>query len=106
MPFLFYSIPLLIFLAFFIIERRTIWIGFYFTLLTGYLTSLTIIYLEFFHQKIALTISVLFIILIVLLIPFYFTSFIIFLITSVVSLLNCDAGKQNNFLIYIIVMFI
>ena len=106
MPFLFYSIPLLIFLAFFIIERRTIWIGFYFTLLTGYLTTLTIIYLEFFHQKIALTIVVLFIALIVLLIPFYFTSFIIVLITTGVRLIKREGRKLHNFLSLALGIFI
>ncbi|MEJ8778644.1 YdcF family protein [Pseudogracilibacillus sp. ICA-222130] len=98
MPFLFYIVPILLFLIFFMIERRTVWIGFFFLMLTGYLLTLTIVYLEFFHQKIVLTIVVILVALIILLIPLYVLSFIIAFITSGIRLIKREGRKLHNFL--------
>lgn len=97
MPFLLITIPLLTFLIIFSLERRSVWIGFFFILLTGYLSILTVIYLEFFHQKFALTIVVLLAALIILLIPFYLLSFVIALFTSGIRLIKQEGRKLHNF---------
>ena len=98
MPFLFYTVPILLFLILFIVERRTVWIGFFFLMLTGYLSTLTLFYLEFFHQKVALTIVIILLSLIILLIPLYVLSFIIALITSGIRLIKREGRKLHNFL--------
>src|SRR5699024_11954529 len=67
-------------------------------MLTGYLSTLTLVYLEFFHQKVALTIVIILLSLIILLIPLYVLSFIIALITSGIRLIKREGRKLHNFL--------
>lgn len=106
MPFLFITIPIILFFIFYFIERRTVWIGFLFVGLTVYLSLLAVIYLDFYEQKIAFTIVVMLGILIIVLIPFYIVSFIVALISSGIRLIKREGKKLRNFLSLALGIFI
>lgn len=106
MPFLLITVPLILFFLWFAIERRTVWIGFFFVSLTVYLAILTVIYLGFYEQKIAFTIVVILGAIILLLTPFYIISFVIALISSGVRLIKREGRKLHNFLSLTLGIFI
>lgn len=98
MPVLLITIPIIIFLIFFFIERRSVWIGFFFLALTIYLSFLTAFYLDFYEKKVAFTIVILLVGIIIVLVPFYVLSFIIALISSGLQLIKREGAKRYNFL--------
>lgn len=97
MNFIFF-VPVLLFIALFLFERRTIWIGFFFILFALYFSALSIVYFESVHFQIGITFALGAIILVVLLAPFYIASFVIALITSGIRLIKREGRKFHNFL--------
>src|SRR5699024_4503738 len=93
MPILFLTIPLILFLIFFSIERRTVCIGFFFLGLTVYLSFLTAFYFDFYEKRVAFTILIILVGIIIVLVPFYILSFIITLISSGVQLVKREGPK-------------
>lgn len=97
MDFIFFT-PLIFFIIFFLIERRTIWIGFFFVLFTFYVTALSIVYFESIHFQLGIALAIGASLCIILLTPFYILSFIIALISSGIRLINREGRRFHNFL--------
>lgn len=105
MTFLLFIIPIILFLLFFFIERRTIWIGFSFIILVGYLTAFTAIYLESMQQSL-LYVLLLILSILLLLFPLYIISFILALISSGIRLVKKEGRKFHNLLSLALGIFI
>ena len=98
MAFLLIFIPLILFIILFTIERRTVWIGLFFILLTLYLTVLTVLYLDMYEDKFVISLIGILVGVIILATPFYILSFIIALISSGLQLIKREGRKRHNFL--------
>lgn len=106
MTFFIFFIPITIFCLVYLIERRSVWIGFLFLLLMTHLSVFTIVILESHYKTILLIILGFLALITVVMFPFYLVSFVIALITSGIQLIKREGRKTRNLLSLALGLFI